>query len=57
MKEIQFLQFVQRKRSEKVNFVDISLPGYDGAKYQNVTYEMAMEEMHVIDEKQKVNFT
>lgn len=48
--EIRFLQFLQRKRSDKVDFVDISLPGYDGGKYNGVSYEMAMEEMHVIDE-------
>lgn len=55
MTEIRFLQFLQRNRLEKVHFVDISLPDYDGRKYEDVTYDMAMEEMHVIDEKGKVN--
>lgn len=53
--EIQFLQFLQRKRPEKVDFIDISLPGYDGEKYKEITYEMAMEEMHVIDKEDKVS--
>jgi len=53
--EIRFLQFLQRKQPGKVDFVDISLPGYDGAKYKGVSYEMAMDEMHVIDEKHEVH--
>lgn len=53
--EIRFLQFLQRSRPGKVSFIDISLPGYDGAKYQDVTYEMAMDQMHVIDEKDEVH--
>ncbi|XP_054465026.1 uncharacterized protein LOC129099706 [Anoplopoma fimbria] len=53
--EIKFLQFLQRNRPGKVDFVDISLPGYDGEKHKDVSYEMAMEEMHVIDEKDKVH--
>lgn len=53
--EIQFLQFLQRKKPEKVDFIDISLPGYDGRKYKEITYEMAMEEMHVIDKEDKVH--
>lgn len=53
--EIRFLQYLQRNQPEKVDFVDITLPGYDGEKYKGVSYEMAMEEMHVIDEKQEVN--
>ncbi|XP_034393087.1 uncharacterized protein At5g50100, chloroplastic-like isoform X3 [Cyclopterus lumpus] len=53
--EIQFFQFLQRNRPVKVDFVDISLPVYSGEKYKDVSYEMAMEEMHVIDEKDKVN--
>lgn len=55
VKEIRFLQFLQRNKPETVDFIDISLPGYDGAKYQDVSYEMAMGEMHVIDENNKVN--
>lgn len=53
--EIRFLQFLQRNQPEKVDFVDISLPGYDGANYKGVSYEMAMEEMHVIDDKDEVH--
>lgn len=53
--EIQFLQFLQRKKPEKVDFIDISLPGYDGRKCKEITYEMAMEEMHVIDKEDKVS--
>lgn len=53
--EIRFLQFLQRKKTEKVDFIDISVPGYDGEKYKGVSYEMAMEEMHVIDEKEMVH--
>lgn len=52
--EIRFLQFLQRKKPGRVDFIDISLPGYDGAKHRNVSYEMAMEVMHVIDEKDEV---
>ncbi|XP_016320508.1 uncharacterized protein At5g50100, mitochondrial-like [Sinocyclocheilus anshuiensis] len=48
VKEIRFLQ---RNRADKVDFVDISLPEYDGSKYEGVSYEMAMEEMTVIDER------
>ncbi|XP_070696301.1 uncharacterized protein [Pempheris klunzingeri] len=53
--EIRFLQFLQRNQPEKVDFIDISLPGYDGEKYSGISYEMAMEEMHVIDEKDEVH--
>ncbi|XP_054631120.1 uncharacterized protein LOC129180708 isoform X2 [Dunckerocampus dactyliophorus] len=53
--EIRFLQFLQRDKPGKVDFVDISLPGYDGAKYKGVSYEAAMEEMHVIDENNEVH--
>lgn len=52
--EIQFLQFLQRNKPGGVDFINISLPDYDGAKYKDVSYEMAMEEMHVIDEKDEV---
>ncbi|XP_052451222.1 uncharacterized protein LOC128012187 [Carassius gibelio] len=55
VKEISFLQFLQRNRSGKVDFVDISLSEYDGSKYEGVSYEMAMEEMTVIDEKNKIH--
>ncbi len=55
MTEIRFLQFLQRNQPAKVDFIDISLPGYDGAKYNGISYEMAMEEMHVIDEKDEVD--
>lgn len=55
--EIRALEFVQRNiRPGRVNFVDISLAGYDGAKHGDVSYEMAMEVMHVIDEKGQVRF-
>lgn len=53
--EIRFLQFVQRNKPMKVDFIDISVPGYDRAKYSDVSYKMAMEEMHVIDEKDTVS--
>ncbi|XP_015228939.1 PREDICTED: uncharacterized protein At5g50100, mitochondrial-like [Cyprinodon variegatus] len=53
--EIRFLQFLQRNRPGNVNFIDISNPGYDGTKYKHVSYEMAMEEMTVIDEKDEVH--
>lgn len=53
--EIQWLQFLQRKKPEKVDFIDISLPGYDGGKFKEISYEMAMEEMHVIDKEDKVS--
>ncbi|XP_040918000.1 uncharacterized protein At5g50100, chloroplastic-like [Toxotes jaculatrix] len=53
--EIRFLQFLQRKQPGKVDFIDISLSGYDGGKYKDISYEMAMEEMHVIDEKDEVH--
>ncbi|KAM4563743.1 uncharacterized protein PAE49_011737 [Odontesthes bonariensis] len=52
--EIRFLQFLQRNRSGIVHFIDISKPGYDGTNYKDVSYEMAMDEMHVIDEKDEV---
>lgn len=52
VKEISFLQ---KNTADKVDFVDISLPEYDGSKYEGVSYEMAMEEMTVIDEKNKVS--
>lgn len=55
VKEISFLKFLQRNRTGKVDFVDISLPEYDGSKYEGVDYEMAMGEMTVIDEKNKVS--
>ncbi|XP_029910638.1 uncharacterized protein At5g50100, chloroplastic-like [Myripristis murdjan] len=53
--EIRFLQYLQKNRPGKVDFIDISLPDYDGEKYKGVSYEMAMDEMHVIDEKDKVH--
>ncbi|XP_054631121.1 uncharacterized protein LOC129180708 isoform X3 [Dunckerocampus dactyliophorus] len=49
------VKFLQRDKPGKVDFVDISLPGYDGAKYKGVSYEAAMEEMHVIDENNEVH--
>lgn len=55
VKEISFLQFLQKNTADKVDFVDISLPEYDGSKYEGVSYEMAMEEMTVIDEKNKIH--
>ncbi|XP_010780803.1 uncharacterized protein At5g50100, mitochondrial-like [Notothenia coriiceps] len=55
VKEIWFLKFMQTNRPEKVDFIDISLPDYDGGKYKGVSYEMAMEEMHVIDENDKIH--
>lgn len=49
------MQFLQKKnRPEEVEFVDISLQGYDGAKYGGISYERAMEEMHVIDGNDQV---
>ncbi|KAG1961977.1 DUF393 domain-containing protein [Pimephales promelas] len=54
VKEIRLLQFLQRNRAEKVDFVDISLPEYDGMKY-GVSYEIAMEEMTVIDTNNKIH--
>lgn len=53
--EIRFLEFLQRNESGKVHFIDIALPDYDGTKYHNVTYEMAMEVMHVIDENDQIH--
>ncbi|XP_051914192.1 uncharacterized protein LOC127596069 isoform X1 [Hippocampus zosterae] len=53
--EIRFLQFLQKNQPEKVEFLDISLPGYDGAKCKGVSFEAAMEEMHVIDERHQVH--
>ncbi|XP_051948082.1 uncharacterized protein LOC127619267 [Xyrauchen texanus] len=55
VKEIRFLQFLQRNRADKVHFVDISLPEYDGNKYECVSYEMAMDEMTVIDKNNKIH--
>lgn len=55
VKEIWLLKCMQTNRPEKVDFIDISLPDYDGGKYKGVSYEMAMEEMHVIDENDKVS--
>nr|XP_055044471.1 uncharacterized protein LOC129430885 [Misgurnus anguillicaudatus] len=55
VKEIHFLKFLQKNGAEKVNFVDISLPEYDGSKYEGVSYETAMAEMTVIDENNKVH--
>lgn len=55
VKEIQFLQYLQRNRPGKVDFVDISLQCFDEEKYGGISYEMAMDEMHVIDENNKVN--
>lgn len=55
VKEIQFLQFLQRNRPGKVDFVDISLQCFNEEKYGGISYEMAMDEMHVIDENNKVN--
>ncbi|XP_024240168.1 uncharacterized protein At5g50100, chloroplastic [Oncorhynchus tshawytscha] len=55
VKEIQFLQFLQRNRPGKVDFVDISLQCFNEEKYGGISYEMAMDEMHVIDENNKVH--
>lgn len=53
--EIRFLQYYQRNKAEKVTFVDISLPGYDGGEFAGVSYDTAMDEMHVIDERDQVH--
>lgn len=37
-----------------MDFVDISLQGYDGDQYGGISYEKAMEEMHVIDKDDQV---
>jgi len=52
--EIRFLEFLQKKRSANVDFIDISLPEYDEKKYQNISYEEAMKEMTVITEQDEV---
>ncbi|XP_061703347.1 uncharacterized protein LOC133515093 [Syngnathoides biaculeatus] len=53
--EIRFLQFLQRTKPDRVEFVDISLPSYDRAKYNDVSFEAAMKEMHVIDRNRQVH--
>ncbi|CAL8367381.1 unnamed protein product [Lota lota] len=53
--EIRLLQYYQRSKPEKVTFVDISLPDYEGAKYAGVSYDAAMDEMHVIDQRDQVH--
>lgn len=53
--EIRLLQYYQRNKPEKVTFVDISLPGYDGGQYAGVGYDAAMDQMHVIDERDQVS--
>lgn len=55
VKEISLLQFLQRNRTDKVDFVDISLLEYDESRYEGVSYETAMAEMTVIDENNKVH--
>ncbi|KAJ3585920.1 hypothetical protein NHX12_012327 [Muraenolepis orangiensis] len=46
---------VRRNKPEKVTFVDISLAGYDGGRHYGVSYQEAMEEMHVVDERGQVH--
>ncbi|XP_028308418.1 uncharacterized protein At5g50100, chloroplastic-like [Gouania willdenowi] len=53
--EIRFLQYLQKNQPGKVDFIDIAVPGYDASKYKDVTFEKAMEEMHVIDENNVVH--
>ncbi|XP_056130106.1 uncharacterized protein LOC130107501 [Lampris incognitus] len=53
--EIRFLSYLQQNRPGKVEFIDISLPDYNGDEYGGVSYEMAMEAMHVIDEKDEIH--
>lgn len=48
------IRFLQRKKPGRDDFIDLSLPGYDGAKHRNVNYGMAMEVMHVIDDKGEI---
>ncbi|XP_015202768.1 uncharacterized protein [Lepisosteus oculatus] len=55
VKEIKCLQYLQQRQQGKVEFIDISQKDYDGMKYGGITYEVAMEQMHVIDEKDKVH--
>ncbi|KAG9269542.1 hypothetical protein AMEX_G16589 [Astyanax mexicanus] len=55
VKEIEVLRFVQKNRTGKVEFVDISVPEYDGGRYRGVSYEVAMKEMTVIDENDEVH--
>ncbi|XP_056588266.1 uncharacterized protein LOC130408837 [Triplophysa dalaica] len=55
VKEIVFLQFLQRNRTDKVDFVDISLTEYDESRFEGVSYETAMVEMTVIDENNKIH--
>lgn len=52
VKEIGFLQFLQRNRTDQADFVDISLPEYDESRYEGVSYET---EMTVIDENNKAS--
>ncbi|KAI7789781.1 hypothetical protein IRJ41_003481 [Triplophysa rosa] len=47
VKEISFLQFLKRNRTDKVDFVDISLTEYDESRFEGVGYETAMVEMTI----------
>lgn len=49
-KEVNYLE----KRTSKVDFVDISKADYESKKYQNVTYQQAMQKMHAIEEEEHV---
>ncbi|XP_072553315.1 uncharacterized protein [Salminus brasiliensis] len=55
VKEIELLRLVQKRRAGSVDFVDISLPEYDERRYGGVSYEVAMKEMTVIDENDKIH--
>ena len=53
MSEIKFLMW-KDKRDKNISFVDISKADYDGEKYSGISYEKAMEQMHVIGTDGKV---
>ncbi|XP_072025694.1 uncharacterized protein [Amphiura filiformis] len=51
MKVVRYLN----KNKNIVELVDITKPGYNPAEYNNITFEEAMAEFHVIDQNNKVH--
>ncbi|XP_013404417.1 uncharacterized protein At5g50100, chloroplastic isoform X2 [Lingula anatina] len=54
MKEIRFLQYMDKRRQNQLDMIDISSADYRPDDNGGISYETAMQEMHVIGPDNKV---
>lgn len=57
MKEIEFLSWLHNRRgTDDIDFIDITKGQYNPSENAGVSYQAAMDEMHVIGKDGKVIF-